>query len=518
MNTNKNMNVVLYLRYSSDKQTEQSIEGQDRVCRAYCEQNGMTIVDTYIDRALSASKNTEKREDFLRMIKDSEKHEWEGVVVYKLDRFARNRYDSATYKNKLKKNGVRVISATENITGTPESILLESLLEGMAEFYSVELAQKITRGMHESALKCNSCGGHIPYGYKIINKKYAIEPAQAAVVKEAFEMYANGATIAQICEELNSRGYKTAKGQKFNKNSFHSMFKNERYTGVYIYKDIRTEGGMPAIISKELFNKVQIKMQKNERAPGRAKSKTDFLLSGKIFCGHCNSNMVGESGTGKNGTIHYYYTCANRKKEHSCNKKPLKKDFIEHAVVEDALICLTPENIEKIADIAIREAERQNSENKLIPAIQKEIHDIEKGINNLIKLAESGAFSPSLSARLNELEESKQAARLRLAEAETDNIVLDKKHVIYFLQQFARGNINDEHFRRLVIDLLVNSVTVWDEPDGWYKITTIYNLKGDNTATFRVSDLGGNAPPLQCNPNILVFSAMFCYTTRKRAR
>ena len=147
------MDVVLYMRYSSDRQNEQSIEGQRHVCEEFCRASGFTIRGEYVDRALTATKDAEKRLEFQKMIKDSEKGLWQAVVVYKLDRFARNRFDSATYKARLKKNGVRVISATENISDNPEGIILESVLEGMAEFYSKELAQKITRGMHESALK-----------------------------------------------------------------------------------------------------------------------------------------------------------------------------------------------------------------------------------------------------------------------------------------------------------------------------------------------------------------------------
>ena len=116
------MDVVLYMRYSSDRQNEQSIEGQHRKCKQFCEANGYNIVDVYIDRALSAFHDTAKRIDFQRMIADSDKRQWQGVVVYKLDRFARNRYDSATYKAKLKKNGVRVISATENLSDNPEGV------------------------------------------------------------------------------------------------------------------------------------------------------------------------------------------------------------------------------------------------------------------------------------------------------------------------------------------------------------------------------------------------------------
>lgn len=481
-------NVVLYLRYSSDKQTEQSIEGQDRICRQYCERNDMHIVETYIDRALSASKNTEKREEFQRMIKDSERGKWEAVIVYKLDRFARNRYDSATYKNKLKKNGVRVISATENIADSPEGIILESVLEGMAEFYSMELAQKVTRGMNETALKCNSCGGTIPLGYKVENKKLVVDPLTAPIVQEAFTKYANGETITAICDSFNGRGIKTKKGIPFNKNSFHNMLLNEKYIGVYKYKNIRIENGIPAIIDKEIFNAVQNRIKNNQIGAIRRKRKVDYLLAQKIFCGHCNSPMTGESGTSKNGESHYYYTCSGRKRFHSCDKKAVPKDFIERAVVEDALELLTPEKIEEIADMAIKQLELENEQNTVIPAIQNEIKEIDKGISNLLRLVEKGAEADALFARLKELETNKKNAERRLKDESKSTIRLEKKKVIFWLSQFANGDINDEHFRRQVIGMLVNSVTIWDEPDGWYKVTTTFNLSSQGTSTFRCSE------------------------------
>mgnify|MGYP000728965630 CR=1 FL=1 len=202
----------LYVRFSSHNQTEQSIEGQTRVCRDFCKRHNIRIVEIYADRATSASKDIEKRVQFLKMIKDSEKGLFDAVIVYKLDRFARSRYDSATYKYRLKRNGVQLISATENISNDPEGIILESVLEGMAEFYSAELSQKINRGMRESAYKHNSIGGAVPLGYKIEDKKLVIDPKTAPIVKEAFEKYADGETVAEICRQFNARGYKTSKG------------------------------------------------------------------------------------------------------------------------------------------------------------------------------------------------------------------------------------------------------------------------------------------------------------------
>ena len=515
------MDVCLYMRYSSDRQTEQSIEGQRRVCMEFCKREGYNVVEQYIDRATSAFKDTDKRTQFQKMIKDSEKQLWEAVVVYKLDRFARNRYDSATYKARLKKNGVRVISATENISDNPEGVILEAVLEGMAEFYSKELSQKITRGMYESAHKCHSIGGHIPLGYRIEDKKLVIDEAAAVIVREAFDLYANGATVAEICEKFNNKGYKTAKGVDFNKNSFKSMFKNERYIGIYKYKDMRIEGGVPAIVDKETFEIVQKRLSVNAQAPARGKAKVDYLLAQKLFCGHCGASMTGESGTSHTGAKYNYYTCSTRKRFRSCDKTPLKKDFIERAVVEDALTILTPEVIEELAEAAVRQNRIDIENESLVPALTQELHEIEKSISNLIKMVEKGADSDALTARLIELEKQKRATEKRLVVAQDDIIVLEKEHIIWWLTEFCNGDIEDENFRRHIIDLLVNSVTVWDEPDEWFKITSVYNLTSNKTNTFRISsgqgsDLSNIAPPLEYNPNHFIIGVLFGQTTKHR--
>lgn len=493
------MNVVLYMRYSSEKQTEQSIEGQNHVCTEFCEREGYHIVERYIDRATSAFKDTDKRSEFQRMIRDSEKGLWEAVIVYKLDRFSRNRYDSATYKAKLKKNGVRVISATENISDNPEGVILESVLEGMAEFYSKELSQKITRGMNESAMKCHSVGGRVPLGYRIENKKLVVDPAGAAIVKEAFDLYAAGHTVSEIIETFNKKGYKTTTGAEFNKNSFKSMFKNERYIGVYSYKDIRIEGGVPAIIDSQTWAKVQAKLSVNREAPATAKAKESYLLTNKLFCGHCGDKMIGESGHSSSGKVYNYYTCGNRKKNGNCNKKPIPKDWLERVVVQDALEALTPEFIEAIADAAVREAERIRNDDTRISSAEAELKDINKGISNLVSMIEKGVVSDAVASRLVTLENDKKVIAQRLLEYKHDTIVIEKDHVIWWLTQFKQTNNegDDNVFRRRVIDLLVNSVTIWDDPEGYYTITTVYNLQeNSHTKVVKCSDLKSNAPPL----------------------
>ena len=197
------MNAVIYARYSCDNQREESIEGQLRECRAFAEKNNYVLIDTYIDRAMSAK--TDNRPEFQKMIKDSAKGQFNAIIVWKLDRFARNRYDSAHYKAMLRKNGVKVVSATEAISEGAEGIILESVLEGYAEYYSAELSEKVIRGMTENALKCQYNGGFVPVGFKIDeNKHYQLDELVAPLVKEAFMMYVNGRPIKDIVKFLNS--------------------------------------------------------------------------------------------------------------------------------------------------------------------------------------------------------------------------------------------------------------------------------------------------------------------------
>lgn len=506
------MNAVLYLRYSSDKQNEQSIEGQKRVCEIFCEKNGYSIISIYIDRAKSASKDTEKRIQFQQMIKDSAKKRFEAVVVYKLDRFARDRYDSAIYKSRLKKNGVRVVSATENISTAPEGIILESVLEGMAEFYSRELSQKVSRGMHETALKANYTGGGVPLGFKVENKKIVIDERTADIVREAFSLYAAGATISDIYSIFKEKGYKSARGTDFTTHSFTRLLRNKKYIGTYFYKDVRIENAIPAIVDKGVFEIVQKRLKENAAAPGRGKATTDFLLSQKLFCGHCGAKMVGESGQGRNGRVYYYYKCSTQKKTGDCDKKPVQKDEIERIVAADTLALLTPENIEKIADIAAAKSIERLQRESIVPALTVELSGIKKAISNIVNIVEQGRASDALLDRLDALEAKKKELELQIDKQKDEFPILDADQVIYWLSKFKDGDINDPIFCKRLIDMLVNSVTLWDMPDGGKKVTILYNLSPGEVHTFTVSDSGDSGAPPQNNPKLFIYKNVFGQT------
>lgn len=488
---------VLYVRYSSNNQTEQSIEGQLRVCKDFCAHHNIKIVEVYADRATSASKDIEKRVSFLKMIKDSEKGNFDAVVVYKLDRFARSRYDSATYKYRLRKNGVQLISATENISDDPEGIILESVLEGMAEFYSAELSQKINRGLRESAYKHNSIGGQIPLGYKTEGKKLVIDEETAPIVRQAFEMYAEGHSVAEICRTFNARGYKTSKGTRFGKSSFSKIFRNEKYIGVYQFHEYRAENAIPALIDKKTFDLVQARLKAVGKAPGQFKAKRVYLLSGKLYCGHCGSKMNGNCNT--SGYI--YYECYGKKNLHKdCNKRNLKKEFIEDIVVKDALSLLTEERIQEIASIAVQTNTHEVETSTDIPTIRSRLHETRLSLDNITKAIETGAAPETLVKRMVELEKEKKTLEGELKRQEKGVVYLDKEQVIFWLEQFKNGDIEDEDFRRQLIDLFVNSVTVWDEPDDYFKITIAYNLTSLQEKTYRLpkggtlSDFASNTP------------------------
>lgn len=309
----KPINAVIYARYSSHAQREESIEGQIRECLDFANKNNMVVVGEYIDRAMSG--RTDEQLDFQRLIHDSEKRQFQAVVMYTLDRFSRSRYDSAIYKAILKKNGVAVHYAKQYIPDTPEGIILESILEGYAEYYSENLSRNVKRGMRENALQCKATGGGRCLGYRTgADMKYEIDPVGAKVVKEIFDLYANGKTIAEIIRYCNEKGYKTMRGNEFSNNSLTIMLQNVKYIGIYKYDDIEVEGGIPAIIDKNTFYKVQDLLKRKTR---RRMSGNSFLLTTKLYCGHCGSYMVGDSGTSETGKTYTYYICKNKE----CNKQ-----------------------------------------------------------------------------------------------------------------------------------------------------------------------------------------------------
>ncbi|MCL2301545.1 MAG: recombinase family protein [Firmicutes bacterium] len=464
------MTGVIYARYSSDSQREESIEGQLRECKEFAEKNGITILNTYIDRALSAK--TDNRPEFQRMIKDSAKGLFDVVIVWKLDRFARNRYDSAHYKAILRKNGVKVTSARETIAEDSTGILLESLLEGYAEFYSAELSEKVIRGMTENALKGKYNGGSLPVGYTVDSEQYyQIDTHTASSVLEAFKRYDKGATIADLVRWLNSKDIRTNRSLPMSIDCVKRMLHNRRYIGEYSYRDVVQPGGIPAIVPQDLFDRVQARLEKNKKAPARFKAKEElYLLSLKLYCGLCGAFMIGESGTSHTGRIHQYYKCSTAKHKKTCPKKTVQKGWIEDLVVTETVKMLMDDAVvEYIADLVMELQERENVD---LPRYKAQLAETETSIENMLNAIQQGIFNSSTKQRLDKLEAEKDDLKVKILQEEMQRPLLTREQVLFWICRYRKLDVTKPEQRQRLIDGFVNSVYLYDD-----KIILTFNYK-----------------------------------------
>ena len=490
------MTAVIYARYSSDSQREESIEGQIRECTAYAKKNGITIVKHYIDRAISAK--TDNRPQFQQMIKDSDKKLFDIVLVWKLDRFARNRYDSARYKTQLKKNGVKLVSATEIISEGPEGIILESVLEGYAEYYSADLAEKVVRGQTENILKGRCNGGRGTFGYTLDSeRKFHIDPLASPFVLESFRKYRNGLTMKEIRDWLNENGIKNPVGGAFTYNSVEHMLKNRRYIGELKFRDVVVPDAIPPIVPLELFDDVQEKIAKNKKAPARRKAEDDYLLTTKLHCGYCGALMFGESGTSRTGEVHRYYKCATAKKKKGCKKKTVRKQWLEDLVVNQTMQLVR--NDAAMESIIAKVMELQNKENTNIPLYEKQLRDAESGIQNMLNAIQAGILTSSTKERLEQLEETKRELEARIAEEKLAKPKVTEEFIRFWLLRFRKLDMSLKDQRQALVDTFINSIYLYDD-----KVLITFNYKeGTQTITFEEAAQAaskGNGSDLDCFP------------------
>ncbi len=460
---------VIYARYSSYGQTEQSIEGQIRECTEYARKNDILILDSYIDRAMTGTNDN--RTDFQRMIKDSTKKAWDMVLVYKLDRFSRNKYEMAIHRKTLRDNGIRLVSVKENIPDTPEGIILESLLEGMAEYYSVELAQKVMRGQRETRIKGNYCGGGIPYGYKVEkidgSKKYVIREEEAAVVRRIFEEYADGKICRDIIDGLTADGIFARDGKPFGRCAIYGILQNERYTGVYRHKiDGAFYKTFPRILPQSLFDAVRLICESNKL--GKHSTESPYLLRGKIKCGYCGANVRGDAGTSKSGEVIRYYACAGKKKiSHKCKKRSLRKDDLEKLVIDVTSRALkNASNLEILIDRILELNDNRSKTNDTLAALYKEQLDVQTAIENLMMAMEQGIITNTTKLRLHELETrfEELKAQIKLEDSKA-RIKLTKPEIIRFINKAIHKEPSQ------MIRSLVKKIIIFDD-----KIEIYYNI------------------------------------------
>jgi site-specific DNA recombinase len=420
---------VIYARYSSSNQREESIEAQVRASQEYAQRNGLKVIEIDADSAKTGT-NAE-REEFQRMINDSGKGNFRYVIVHKLDRFSRDRYDSITFKRKLKINGVTLRSVLENLDGSPESQILESLLEGMAAYYSQNLSRECLKGQLENGHKCIHNGGIPPLGYDLDKqtRKYVINEEEAEIVRYIFSKYAEGIGYGTIISELNGMGWHSKRGNLFGKNSLHDLLRNPKYTGVYTFnlrleKDVSgtrnpqfkpeeewiyVEGGMPAIVDKEIFDKVQSRLAYNKKNAGHFKSKKVYLLGGILKCGECGASMWGNSRIDGRHRVEYQsYECRGKTYKQNCCNRGVRKEHIENYVLDELQEKLFSENsIKRLASMLTEYGSKvKNASQTEIDSAMQELDVIRVKIDKIIQLvADAGISIDSVKDEIKRLDE-----------------------------------------------------------------------------------------------------------------
>lgn len=333
------------------------------------------------------------------------------MLFYKLDRFARNKYESAIHRKHLKDNGVKLLSTMENIPKTPEDVLLESLLEGMNQYFSEELAQKVCRGLHESRMK-GHCIGSVPYGYIKENKKLKINEDEASILKRIFEDYASSKTILQICRDFEKEGI-TNKGKKFIPETIRHYLKNEFYTGIYRLNGKTYDKIYPSIISRELFQNVKQRLDAN-RYGCRKDNYEIFRLKDKIYCGCCDRKMYTVSAISSNGQPIRYYKCITTKKR-NCLVGNMDKAFIEN-LIDTFLISQfnIPENLEEISNKIYELHKKRVGNNNSLNTLKNELQRTNTAISNIMIALEKGILTETTKSRLEELEKQKKDLQEKL--------------------------------------------------------------------------------------------------------
>ena len=476
---------VIYARYSSHQQKDVSIEQQVDECTEYAVRSGYSILHVYADRHISGK--TERRPEFQRMVRDAEKHTFDAVISYKSNRISRKMLHALSYEEKLERMGVHVLYAKEEFGNNAAGRFALRMMMNMNQFYSENMGEDIKRGMMDNAKQCKVNSGAIPFGYrKGEDGRFAIDESKVEILKEIFGRVARGDSYTEISNDLNNRRIKTAYGNKWNKSSFHSMMKNERYLGIYIFDDVRIEGGMPTIISKELFDKVQNQMKsRKESNKSNRWQKSDFLLTGKLYCGHCMSSMFGYSGTSKTGTIHYYYVCKKRQIDKACSKKNVRRDAAERLVanaIKDYI--LAPKAINWIADNAMTFAKRM-TENSTLKETETELANVRKQIKNIMNAIEQGIITETTRERLIELEEEKKDIQERLEIEKRMIPTVTREQIIVWLESFRKPRTDDSAFRKELFNTFLEAAYLYDD-----RLRLVFNYTGKlNDAEFPLSDL-----------------------------
>ena len=433
---------VIYARFSCSKQREESIEDQERVCREYAARQGWDVAKVYSDRAMSAT--TDARPSFRRMLADAEKGGFERVIVYKLDRFARNRYDAAINRSKLKKCGVELVSATEAIGDGPESVLVEALIEGFAEYYSRQLSENVKRGIEGNAMKCKA-NGRTVYGYDIdADGRYVVNEEEAAVVRRMYDAVAQGGTLADAMAAV--AGTRTRSGASWSKSSVCRILHSERYAGVYEYAGHRVEGGVPAIVDAKTWDAVNSHF--TER-PRRKRGGEVYLLSGKMF-DEDGSPFWGMSAMGRNGVRYCYYRCPKTGAAFSRDDVDVKVAAAVSVYLEDEAA------VDQVTDLIISGQDKMNAAQlDICRALEEDLAAAQREYERVIDTVARMGLDASLEGRITRLRAQIEEARASLDYERSQLPVITRDMVRYWVWQISQAPDTETLISSFVTDVTV---------------------------------------------------------------
>lgn len=467
---------VIYARYSSHRQKDISIEQQIAECKAHAKSMGLQLVETYEDRAISG--RTDKRPGFQRMMKDAEKGLFTTVVAWKSNRIGRNMLEAMMTEEKLRKRGVKIVYVEEEFDDSAAGRFALRSMMNVNQFYSENMAEDIRRGIRDNALNCKVANGALPLGYRVgKDLRWELDPPKDEYVREIYERVLKGERLIDIARDFNARGIPTSRGRQWSRASFNTLLHNERYTGVYIYQDIRIEGGVPRILSDELFWKVQevMKTKKNPRGRRHRSTEDPYPLTGKLFCGKCGAMMAGLCGTSKTGAKHYYYGCLKKRTEHSCDKKNVRRDAIEIAVARAIQVhILTEDVIAWIADCVMEFYEKSVEEAHLYE-LEDQYKDVCRRLDNLLDIVENGGATASTVDRLKAMEQEKADLKHKIAVARADIIEIDRETVIKGLSMYKDGTVDDQQYRADLFETFLVAAYVHDD-----HLKIVFRVFGDN--------------------------------------
>ena len=473
------MRAVGYCRFSSENQQDGfSIEAQQKAIREFCDKEGYEIVRFYVDEAKTGT-TTEGRTSFLEMLSDSKKGEFQLVIVHKLDRFARNRVDSAVSKKVLKDNGVRLISVLEKLDDSPESIILESVLEGMNEYYSQNLSRETKKGMRIAGAMGRILGA-IPFGYTADkDKKFVLVESEAEVVRYFFNHFAAGIPLITLEKESKRLGYKTKRGFYFSANTISHILKNPLYTGDYHFGEAIYAGVAPVIIDKELFAKAQTYFK--PRVTPKDKGLV-YLLTGRVFHS-CGAPMVGYKSI-KKGQEYFYYRCKN--------KEPgafIKKKALEDSAITCLLSFLSDDKIINDVTKSINKRIKAISKGEDVDSLKKEYKTLEDKQSKLLDVYLSGIIDKdaySLKKADLDLQMKVLSRKIKscLLGGKMTPVIIKGAFDYYLLN--IKNSLMDDSSLQAVISTFIKRITVFTD-----HIDVEFNF-GDSTVAYKRD----NAPAL----------------------